>query len=51
MSLMPSPPQPAASRGVLLPKTTEEIEAHIPSRGRVLLAVDATNGDTMFSRR
>jgi hypothetical protein len=29
-------------------KATEEIEAHIPSRGRVLLSVDATNGDTMF---
>jgi hypothetical protein len=28
-------------------KATEEIEAHIPSRGRVL-SVDATNGDTMF---
>lgn len=30
-------------------KATEEIEAHIPSRGRALLSVDATNGDTMFS--
>jgi hypothetical protein len=29
-------------------KATEEIEAHIPARGRVLLSVDATNGDTMF---
>jgi hypothetical protein len=31
-------------------KATEEIEAHIPSRGRVLLSVDATN-DTMFFAR
>jgi hypothetical protein len=29
-------------------KATEELEQHIGSRGRVLLSVDATNGDTMF---
>ncbi len=29
-------------------KATEEIEQYIASRGRVLLSVDATDGDTMF---
>jgi hypothetical protein len=49
MSLTPSPPQPAARPwSPPTPRRPEEIEAHIPSRGRVLLSVDATNGDTMF---
>ncbi|MGY8677425.1 hypothetical protein Q2941_06365 [Bradyrhizobium sp. UFLA05-153] len=32
----------------LYAQATEELEQHIGSRGRVLLSIDATDGDTMF---